>query len=126
MNTYVVLKHLHVSCVALSGFGFFVRGLGVLRGAGWVQKPWVRVAPHVVDSLLLGSALLMAWLSAQYPFAQDWLTGKLLGLLAYIGCGTMALKRGRNLQEKRVFFLLALLAYGYVVNTALTRQPLWF
>lgn len=126
MNTYVVLKHLHVSCVALSGFGFFVRGLGVLRGAGWVQKPWVRVAPHVVDSLLLGSALLMAWLSAQYPFAQDWLTGKLLGLLVYIGCGTMALKRGRNLQEKRVFFLLALLAYGYVVNTALTRQPLWF
>lgn len=32
----------------------------------------------------------MAVLSHQYPLAQNWLTAKLVGLLVYILCGTMA------------------------------------
>jgi hypothetical protein len=56
----------------------------------------VRVLPHIVDTVLLGSAIAMAVISAQYPFAADWLTAKLIGLLIYIGCGTMALKRARS------------------------------
>ena len=83
-----------------------------------------RVVPHVVDTLLLGSALLMAWQSSQYPFAQGWLTAKFFGLLAYILCGTMALKRARTKGRRVVFLVLALLAYAYIVGVALARNPL--
>jgi uncharacterized membrane protein SirB2 len=41
-----------------------------------------------VDTVLLASAIAMAVISAQYPFAADWLTAKLVGLLIYIGCGS--------------------------------------
>jgi len=57
---------------------------------------------------------------------QGWLTAKFFGLLAYIGCGTMALKRGRTKEQRLLFLVLALLAYAYIVSVALTRSPvLW-
>lgn len=121
--SYLLLKHLHVTCVALSGFGFGLRGIWMLRESPWLQRRWVRIAPHVIDSLLLASALSLAVISHQYPFAQGWLTAKLLGLLAYIGLGTMALKRGKTKGQRAVFFGLALLAFAYIVGVALSRNP---
>lgn len=121
---YLALKHLHVSCVALSGIGFLLRGLWMMRDSPLLQRRWVKVAPHVIDTLLLGSAISMAVISAQYPFALDWLTAKLAGLLVYILCGTMALKRGRTKGLRAVFFALAVLAFVYIVSVALTRNPL--
>jgi uncharacterized membrane protein SirB2 len=96
----------------------------MLRGSSLLKSRAARILPHVVDTLLLASALAMAWLSGQYPFAQSWLTAKLFGLLAYIGCGTIALKHGRTRPVRALFLLLALLAYAYIVSVALTRSPL--
>ena len=121
--SYLLLKHLHVTCVVLSGLGFLLRLSWMWRQSPWLQRRSSRVLPHVVDSLLLLSALVMAWMSGQYPLAQDWLSAKLLGLLLYIACGMMALKRGRTLSIRLYFGGLAVLAYGYIVAVALTRQP---
>jgi uncharacterized membrane protein SirB2 len=122
--TYLVLKYLHVACVVLSGLGFSLRGWWMLNDSPQLKTRLARVVPHVIDSVLLGSALLMAWQSSQYPFAQGWLTAKFFGLLAYILCGTMALKRARTKGRRVAFLVLALLAYAYVVGVALTRNPL--
>lgn len=122
--SYLLLKHLHVTCVVLSGLGFLLRLSWMWRQSPWLQRRISRVLPHVVDSLLLLSALVMAWMSGQYPLAQDWLSAKLFGLLLYIACGMMALKRGRTLSIRLYFGGLAVLAYGYIVAVALTRQPL--
>jgi uncharacterized membrane protein SirB2 len=122
--SYLALKHLHVTCVVLSGLGFALRGWWMLNDSSLLRARLTRVVPHVVDTLLLGSALLMAWESSQYPFAQGWLTAKFFGLLAYILCGTMALKRARTKGRRVVFLVLALLAYAYIVGVALTRNPL--
>lgn len=124
--SYLLLKHLHVSCVVLSGLGFCLRGWWMLNDSPMLRQKLVRIAPHVIDSLLLGSALTMAVLSGQYPFAQPWLTAKLCGLLAYIVLGTMALKRGKTKAGRARFLVLALLAYAYIVSVALTRNPLPF
>ena len=124
--TYLFLRHLHIGCVMVSGAGFFLRGVWMLRTSPWLQQPLVRILPHVVDTLLLASALALAIASAQYPFVNDWLTAKLVGLLLYIGCGTMALKRARTRRRRASFFIAALVAFAYVVSVALTRQPLGF
>ena len=123
---FIAFKYLHMSCVALSGLGFFVRGLWMLRDSPMLQARWVKIAPHVIDTLLLGSAISMAVISAQYPFALDWLTAKLGGLLVYIVCGTMALKRGRTKGQRAVYFAVAVLAFAYIVSVALTRNPRGF
>ena len=122
--SYLALKHLHVACVVLSGFGFALRAWWMLRASPLLKSRAARIGPHVVDTLLLASAMAMAWMSGQYPLAQPWLTAKLCGLLAYIGCGTMALKRGRTPQIRALFVLFALAAYAYIVSVAMTRSPL--
>lgn len=125
--SYLSIKYLHVTCVVLSGLGFVLRGGWMLVDSPRLQLRLTRTLPHIVDSLLLGSALTLAWLSHQYPFAQPWLTAKFFGLLAYILCGAVALKRGRTRAIRALFLFLALLAYAYIVSVALTRQPLpWF
>ena len=120
---YLLLKHLHVSFVVLSATGFVGRGVGVLIGAGWVGGGWVRGVPHIVDAGLLGSAVALAWALRAAPFYDDWLTAKVLGLLAYIVLGTYALKRGRTRQTKAAAFAAALLVLGYIVSVALTKRP---
>ena len=121
--SYLALKHLHITCVVLSGLGFLVRGWWMLNQSARLKARLVRVFPHVVDTLLLGSALAMAYMSGQYPFVQGWLTAKLFGLLAYIACGTIALKRGKTRGVRLTFFCLAVLSYTYIVSVALTRSP---
>lgn len=123
---FVVLKAVHAGSAALSIAGFAVRGILMLRDSPWLQSRFARVAPHVVDTVLLGSAVALAWLSGQYPFAQSWLTAKVLALAAYIALGTIALKRGRSRTIRAVAFALALGAAGYIVTVALTRDPLGF
>ena len=123
---YLLLKDLHVGCVIASGIGFLVRGMWRLFNSPMLDRRWVRVFPHVIDTMLLGSAISMAVLSAQYPFAQNWLTAKLAGLLVYILCGSMALKRAKTPVSRAQFFIAALLAYAYIVSVALARNPLPF
>ena len=122
-SAYPLVKLLHVGAVALSISGFFVRGLLMLAGSAALRLRWVRIAPHVVDTLLLASGLWLAWASAQYPFVEPWLTAKVLGLVAYIGLGTVALRRGRTRPIRAAFFVLALATAAYVVSVAITRDP---
>lgn len=121
--SYLLLKHLHVTAVVVSGLGFFLRGLLMLRDSPLLQRRVLKVAPHVIDTVLLGSAVAMAVMSSQYPFVQPWLTAKFFGLLAYIFLGMMALKRGRTKAQRAAWFSAALLSFAYIVSVALTRSP---
>lgn len=122
--SYLAIKHLHVTCVVLSGLGFCLRGIWMMRESPLARHRLARILPHVVDTLLLGSALTLAWMSGQYPFVSGWLTAKLCGLIAYILLGVMALRRGRTRALRTRYFVLALAAYAYIVGVALSRNPL--
>jgi uncharacterized membrane protein SirB2 len=117
------MKTIHVASVALSLGGFLARGLLMLADSPLLAARWVRIAPHVVDTVLLGSALWLAVLIGQYPFVDGWLTAKTLGLLAYIGFGVVALRAGRTKGVRAAAFVAALAAAAYVVSVALTRSP---
>jgi uncharacterized membrane protein SirB2 len=123
MQAYLWVKYLHVACVVLSLSGFAARGVLMLRESPWLNARFVRVAPHVVDTVLLGSAAWLAWFLQQYPLVHGWLTAKVVGLLAYIGFGMVALRMGRTRRTRAVFFVLALAAAAYVVSVALSRDP---
>jgi uncharacterized membrane protein SirB2 len=124
--TYLLLKHIHVAAVVMSFAGFVWRGWLMLCESPRLHARWVRVVPHVVDTLLLASAVALAVLSRQYPLAQPWLTAKVVGLFIYIGLGTIALKRGPTRRTRIVAWLLALAVFGYIVSAALTRSPMGF
>jgi len=123
---YLSVKYLHMTCAAFSGSFFLLRGIWMLHASPMLQQRWVKIVPHIVDTLLLGSALVMVFWSAQYPFAQNWLTAKVVGLLLYIVLGTIALKRGKTKMVRTVAFIAALVVFAYIVSVALTKSALVF
>jgi len=108
----------------LSLGGFAARGVLMLARSPLLGTRFVRVAPHALDTLLLASALWLSWMLGQYPFVHGWLTAKVLGLVAYIAFGSIALRHGRTPAARACAFAAALVAAAYIVVVALTRDPL--
>ncbi|MBT9500581.1 MAG: SirB2 family protein [Burkholderiaceae bacterium] len=123
---YFLVKTVHQGAVLLSIFGFFARGLGSLLGAAWVQGRLARSLPHGVDTVLLLSALWLAWTLRLTPDEAPWLLAKLIGLLVYIALGMLALKPGRPWGMRAAAWLAALATVGWMVSVALTKNPLGF
>ena len=115
-----------MGCAAFSGSFFLLRGCWMLAGSAQLQRPWVKRLPHVVDALLLASALGLAGWSHQYPGPHPWLTAKVVALVAYIVLGSIALKYGRSLGIRAAAFAAALATFGYIVSVAVTKNPLFF
>jgi len=121
---YLWLKTTHVSCVALSYALFVVRGVWMMRGSPLLNARWVKIVPHLIDTVLLASAITMAVMIRQYPFVAPWITAKVLALVAYIVLGMVALKRGRTQRVRIAAWIAAQLVFLYIVAVALTRSPL--
>ncbi len=124
--TYLLLKHFHMTLAALSGTLFLVRGLWMLADSPLRQKAWVKSVPHMIDSLLLATAIALAWWSGQSPIANGWLTAKVGALIAYILLGAFALKYGKTRLSRGAAFIAALGCFAYIVTTAITKNPLFF
>ena len=120
---YLAIKHLHITCVALSLAGFLLRGLWMCADSPLLYASLTRRLPHIVDALLLGSAIALAVMSGQAPFVQAWLTAKVAGLLVYIVLGALALRPGRPKPVRLGGFGAALVSFSYIVSVALTKNP---
>lgn len=125
MFDFLWVKHLHVTCVGLSIGLFVARGSLELLSRPWRHWRLLCVAPHLVDTVLLGSALWMVWRTGQYPFVDTWLTAKVLALLVYIVLGRFALGKNTPRRLRPLFFAAALFSVAYIVGVALTRSPVW-
>jgi uncharacterized membrane protein SirB2 len=121
---YAAWKLLHQGAVMVSISGFALRGAASFAGAQWTRGRLARTLPHVVDTLLLLSALVMAWSLRLTPTGAPWLAAKIGGLLLYIGLGMLALRPGRPLAVRVGAWLGALAVAGWIVSVALTKSPL--
>ncbi|MBU2425429.1 MAG: SirB2 family protein [Gammaproteobacteria bacterium] len=122
---YMALKHTHLLLVALSLSLLVLRFILSLKGSTLLQRKFLKIAPHVVDTLLLLSAVGLMITINQYPFVTPWLTEKFIGILAYIALGVMALK-GRTLALRVFAFVGALGWLVLVVKVAITKTPVLF
>jgi uncharacterized membrane protein SirB2 len=122
---YSAVKSVHMSAAALSIAAFVTRGAWTLHSSQPLPQTWMRIAPHVVDTVLLLSAL---WLASQQAAgsAHGWLAAKIVALVVYIALGTIALKRGRTRGIRIAAFVGAVATFGYIVTVALTKSPLGF
>lgn len=122
--SYVFLKHLHTTAAALSLLFFIVRACWSVAGSPRLQSRFVRIAPHVIDTILLLCGLAMA---ASIGFGHGWLHIKITGLILYIIIGSYAIKRGRTPGIRAGAAVIAVLIFIYIAGVAITKQPLsWF
>ncbi len=123
---YMMAKHLHLTAVGLSIFLFVLRFIWAQFNPDFLKKKWVKVVPHIIDTVLLGSALWLCTIISQYPFVDSWVTFKVVGVLAYIAMGMLALKWGRTIAMKWVGFIGALAWLALTAKVAITKQALLF
>jgi len=121
---YSSLKLIHVCAAILTISGFLLRGYWMMADTTRLQQRWVRVLPHIIDTvfLLAGIGLIMT-LHLQV-MQNGWLLMKIMALIVYIVLGTIALKRGATRKIRVTAFILAVLTFAYIAGVALTKSML--
>src|SRR5690606_38938228 len=100
---YLDWKSLHVAMVVASVAGFLLRFGLRLAAPRMLQSRLARIVPHVIDTLLLASAVVMVLIA--WPGVPGWIRAKIAGLVVYIVAGSFALKRARGPAAVAIAFL---------------------
>ena len=120
---YEDIKWLHISCVALSGSLFVFRGLLMMCNSVHANNKNLARGSYVIDSTLLGAAILLTVIIHQYPLRQAWLTVKAALLVIYIFLGIWSLRRGKTRRQRIACFIAAIVLYGFIISVAVTHDP---
>ena len=124
---YIPLKNLHLITVVITTLMFILRFWWLQRQSPMLQQRWVRIVPHVNDTLLLLSGVLLVTITHFYPFSVQgsWLTEKLFGVIIYIVLGIIVLgRRPRANKVRWVAFLAALVVIFIIMKLATSKMPL--
>lgn len=121
-----ILKHIHMLTAILSILGFVLRGFWAWRMPRMLEKKAVRIVPHVIDTILLLSAIGMLLIYRWNPFAFDWLVVKIVLLVVYIGLGLVTLKPWFDARVRTVTFIAAVAVFAWIYAVAITRVPVPF
>jgi len=118
----IIIKFIHIGCAVLTISGFLLRSWFKLVSPHYLRRRWIKIGPHVIDSVLLASAIVLVVMTRQYPFVAPWVTAKLLVLILYIGFGLLTLRFARTQTQALVGFIGACLSFSYIIAVAITRQ----
>ena len=72
------------------------------------RQPGAKTLPHLVDSVLLLSALTLAWMLRLTPGNAPWLLAKIVGLVVYVALGVVALRPGVSCAVRAAAWVAAL------------------
>ena len=120
---YSALKATHMSCALASFALFFTRGIWMFSHPERLKRARIRIVPHVIDSLLMLSAIGLVAVTQQYPGELVWLNVKIACLLLYIGLGMAAFRFLKDRRWKFIAWALALVTFTYIVLVAVKRTP---
>lgn len=119
---YAAVKQLHLAAVALSWTLFVLRGVWMIADSPRLKARWVRVVPHVNDTILLVAGVYLA----TFVGLQPWILAKLAALVAYILIGMVAITRGPTKPVRIAAWIAAQCVFLYIVAVALRKNPLPF
>ena len=123
LSMLAMVKQLHIALAAITFGGFLLRCYWRRSGNPWLDAKPVRVLPHVIDTLFLASGIALAAMLSLNPLRAPWLLAKLIALVVYIGAGSVAIRRGRTAGSRRAAFVVAVVAFAYIVGAARFHSP---
>jgi uncharacterized membrane protein SirB2 len=89
---YIAIKHTHVMFALLSVVLFYTRTMSRFMSGKLASNKLVFIGSHILDTLLLISAVALLVVAGMNPFQQPWLTEKIVLVIAYIGFGFVVAK----------------------------------
>ncbi|QGM80744.1 SirB2 family protein [Otariodibacter oris] len=107
----------HIASAYLSLILLLIRGLLSVKEINWRRYKLLRIAPHIIDTLLLISGIGI-FLVFGFSILQVWIWLKLVFILLYITFSILALKQANF---SITYFILAITSFLLVVVTTLFK-----
>ena len=126
-SLFTPILTVHLITVCLTVILFVIRFYWKTVNSAMLQRRWVKITPHINDTLLLLSGIMLIFITHYFPFTEDgrWLTEKIFAVVLYIGLGFIAFGRRDFSQFTRgIAFCAALLMLGIILWLAINRVPL--
>jgi uncharacterized membrane protein SirB2 len=117
----IILKNIHMICALLSITGFGARSFLKFNHSALLSQRWLRITPHIIDTLLLLSAILLVYVLHLNPLQQPWLLAKIIALVGYIFLGLVTLRIAKSTAVRVGSFIAALLVFVYIIAVAKTH-----
>jgi len=118
---------LHIVTVLISISGFIFRGILLFNSSGMLKRKWLKILPHVNDTILILSALVLVRQADLSFLNTPWLQAKIVGLFLYIALGLVAFRFAKNKSTRIFAWSEAIIVFAYIVMVAITKNPLiWF
>ncbi|AHF02038.1 invasion protein [Thiomicrospira aerophila AL3] len=118
---YAGLLLLHKIAVLTSISVFFIRGLGVIYNREWVTRKPVKIVPHVIDTVLILSAVGIV-LVTPFAFSDPWILMKTFGVLVYVALSVVVFKVAKSRAQRALFWVLNLAVLFFLVAVAVEKQ----
>jgi len=114
----------HVAAALLSISGFIFRGILHFRGSELVSRKWFKITPHIIDTVLIISAIILLYQSGLNLLTTSWLLAKITALIFYITLGLIAFRFGKSRRVRLLAWCGAILLFAYIIMVAVTKNPL--
>lgn len=122
---YMAIKHAHMMFAIISITLFMLRAWLAVPAPERIKSKLLKIAPHIIDTLLLAMGVWLAVLTKQIPFDNSpWLTAKVIGLVLYIIVGTIAIKRGKTRSQRLIATFASIAIFAYIYGAAISKSPL--
>jgi len=121
----LIIKYIHILSALLSISGFVYRGILKLTAPEKLTRKWLKIAPHIIDTVLLTSAIYLVVIAELYPNAFNWVSVKIIALVIYIILGLFTLRFCQTRANIIVSFILAMTVFTYIIFVAKTKL-IWF
>jgi len=115
---------LHVVAAFLSISGFIFRGILHLSSSDLLNKKWLKISPHVNDTILIISAIVLLQRADLSILNTPWLQAKIVALILYITLGLIAFRFAKTQTVSLFAWIAAILVFAYIVAVAITKNPL--
>jgi uncharacterized membrane protein SirB2 len=122
-DVYSLLKHIHMGAVLASGGFLLLRGLWMIQESSLLKNKFFRVLPHIIDTVLLLSAICLLVYLGTLPV---WVQVKIVALFVYVLFGVFAFKGAKSYGTQVIAFFLALLTFAFILSVAITKSPYGF
>jgi len=124
MDSYLILKTIHMTSALLSISGFLLRGYWMFQESPLLKLKPVKILPHIIDTILLVSAIALLSILGFGLLKQGWMVHKIALLFVYIVLGMIALGDKYSKAKKISAFIGAVLVFFYIAGIAFTKTAL--
>ena len=115
-------RTIHIAFAVLTIISFTLRGMWMLMDSPLLLSKPARIVPHIIDTLLLFSGIVLVINYTSYHHGYGWLLAKLAVIILYIVTGAIALKYGKTRMIRIIALIISYCLLVIIVSLALTRS----